>query len=109
MILVDNRGQNSGIGAVGEMTDISEGGVSYVVRISKKENARLLLGRKVRINLPAGEKPGDSASVIGDILAVRSIYAVENEYSVHVKFDEMVRKRQLQEIIRAAPRQSQGI
>lgn len=108
MVLVDGRGQNSGIGAIGELNDICEGGLSYVVRISKRENARLLLGRKVRLKLPAGEKPGESVTVTGEILAVRSVYAVENEYSIHVKFDELLKKRQMQEIIRAAPREAQA-
>lgn len=105
--LVDNRGQSIGVSAMAELSDISEGGVSYQVRISKKENARLLLGREVQVKMPAGEKPGESTLLVGDILAVRSTYAVENDYSVHVKLHAALDKRKLQEIIKAAGREAQ--
>ncbi len=100
--LIDERGQNMGISTMVELLDISIGGVAYQARISKKENARLLLGRKVQVKIPGGEKPGEFALLDGDILAVRSISPVENDYSVHVKFNTTLDKRQLQEIIRAA-------
>ncbi|MFH0780397.1 MAG: cyclic nucleotide-binding domain-containing protein [Pseudomonadota bacterium] len=102
--LVDNSGQSIGVDTMVELSDISVGGVSYQVRISKKENARLLLGRKVEMKLPTGEKPGEFALISGDILAVRSTYAVESDYSVHVKFDAALSNRKLQEIIKAAHR-----
>ena len=88
-----------------ELADISIGGLSYTVRISKKENARLLLGRKVQVKVPAGEKPGESVQIIGDILAVRSTYAVENDFSVHVRFDTKLKDRKVQEIARATQRE----
>jgi hypothetical protein len=100
--LIDNHGQSIGISTMVELLDISIGGVAYQARISKKENARLLLGRKVQVKIPGGEKPGEFALLAGDILAVRSTSPVENDYSVHVKFDATLDRRQLQEIIRAA-------
>jgi len=106
-LLVDNRGHSIGVSAMVELSDISLGGISYQVRISKKENARTLLGRKVQVRLPMGDKPGEFAMITGDILAVRSIYAVESEYSVHVKFDTILGNKKLQEIIRAASREAQ--
>lgn len=102
--LLDNSGLSIGAHAMVELSDISVGGISYQVRISKKENARLLLGRKVEMKLPIGEKTGAFALVAGDILAVRSTYAVESDYSVHVKFDVALSNRQLQEIIKAVHR-----
>jgi CRP-like cAMP-binding protein len=105
--LVDDRGQSIGVSAMAELSDISLGGVAYQVRISKKDNARLLIGRKVQVKLPAGEKLGEFSWITGDILAVRSTYAAESDYSVHVKFDASLNKRKLQEIIRAASREAQ--
>ncbi len=100
--LIDEHGQSLGISTMVELLDISIGGVAYQARISKKENARLLLGRKVQVKVPEGEKTGEFAHLDGDILAVRSISPVENDYSVHVKFETPLDRRQLQEIIRAA-------
>ncbi len=99
--LLDNSGLSIGANAMVELSDISVGGISYQVRISKKENARLLLGRKVEMKLPTGEKTREFAVVAGDILAVRSTFAAESDYSVHVKFDTVLSDRQLQEIIKA--------
>jgi CRP-like cAMP-binding protein len=106
-ILLDNRGQGIGVNAMVELSDVSLGGIAYQVRISKKENARLLLGRRVQVKLPAGEEPGGFAAITGDILAVRCTYAVESDYSVHVRFDAALENRKLQEIIRAANREAQ--
>jgi hypothetical protein len=90
-----------------ELLDISLGGISYQVRISRKEDARTLLGRKVQVRLPSGDKPGEFTIIVGDILAVRSIYAVENDYSVHVKFNVALDNGKFQEILKAASREAQ--
>lgn len=103
--LVDARGQSLGINASVELSDLSLGGISYLVRISKKDNARLLLGRKVQIKMPVGEKPGEYVHLLGDILAVRSVYAVESDYSVHVKFDQPLEAGRLRELLKAAGNQ----
>jgi CRP-like cAMP-binding protein len=100
--LLDERGQSLGINTMVELADLSLGGISYQVRISKKENARLLLGRKVQIRMPIGESPGEFELVVGDILAVRSIYAVESDYSVHVKLDTPLDGSKLGEMLKAA-------
>ncbi len=105
--LVSSRGQGIGVNNMAELANISIGGLAYRVKISKKENARLLLGRKVRIKLPAGVKPGQFDMVTGDILAVRSIQSVENEYSIHVRFDAILGKSKLEEMLAAAGREAQ--
>jgi hypothetical protein len=43
---------------------------------------------------------------IGEILAVKKIYAVEKEYSLHMKFDSLINRKQLHDIIMAMHRQS---
>lgn len=102
--LLDNHGLSVGVNAMVELFDISAGGVCYLARISRKENGRLLLGRKMRIKMPSGEKSGESLALVGDILAVKSTHAVENDYTVHLKFDKLLDEKQLEEII-AATRQ----
>jgi CRP-like cAMP-binding protein len=100
--LLDNHDQSVGVQAMVELFDISAGGISYLARISRKENARLLLGRRMRVKLPSGDKPGQSVAMVGDILAVKGAYVVENDYSVHLKFDKTLEKKQLFEIVAAA-------
>ncbi len=106
-LLVDNSGHSIGASVMVELLDISLGGISYQVRISKKEDARTLLGRKVQVRLPSGDKPGEFTMIVGDILAVRSINAVENDYSVHVKFNVALDNGKLHEILKAASREAQ--
>ena len=103
--LVDARGQSLGINATVELSDLSLGGISYLVRISKKENARLLLGRKVQVRMPTGDRPGEFMVLQGDILAVRSLYAVESDYSVHVRFDQPLVPNALRELLKASASQ----
>jgi len=103
--LVDERGQSLGINATVELSDLSLGGISYLVRISRKENARLLLGRKVQVKMPTGDIPGEFVVLQGDILAVRSLFAVESDYSMHVRFDRPLTPNALRELLKASASQ----
>jgi hypothetical protein len=82
-----------------ELCDISESGLSCLLRISVQENARLLLGNKMQLKLPRGVKSGNDITLVGDILAVKKSYAVENDYSLHIKFDSLLDRKQLQEVV----------
>ena len=106
-LLLDNSGQTTGVSSDAELFDISEGGVSYVLRSLRKENSRLILGRKVKVMLPGGKKPGQHIGTVGDILAVRETRDKKGDYSVHVKFETAVSSLQLKEILLAAQRESQ--
>ena len=75
----------------GELTDISVGGLSFEVRISKAETARLLLGR--RINVKYGFSQSIPAINIDQNGIIVGVYAYPFEdYSIHVKFDKMLDK-----------------
>jgi CRP-like cAMP-binding protein len=91
-VLIDSEGKSIGVSSTVELTDISQGGISYLQRISQKENARFMLGRKAQILLPQGLKDTDVQYVVGDVLTVKPTYAVENDYSVHVRFNEPISK-----------------
>lgn len=70
----------------GEIVDLSSGGFSFYIRISRKENARLLLGRGIKTTIPGeGRKPVECK---GQIVAVRIQPNVESDYSVHVQFSK---------------------
>lgn len=106
MTLLDNLGRSLGTNSMVELFDISEGGLSFMVRISQKENGRLLLGRKMQLKIPVEKTSGNAITFIGEILAVKKIYAVEKEYSLHMKFDSLINRKQLHDIIMAMHRQS---
>ena len=86
MALLDRDGKEVGVGAKGDLFDISAGGVAFFLRISQKKNARLLFGRKVRLAISSKT----SFSITGEIVAVRSQPVVGNEYSVHVCFSQVL-------------------
>lgn len=97
--LLDNRDRSLGTNSMAELFDISEGGLSFLLRISQKENSRLLLGRKMQLTLRLGEGGGESIILTGEILAVKKIYAVDKEYSLHMKFDNVITRKQLHDIV----------
>jgi len=84
--LLDESGSNSMRNFKGEISDISCGGLTFFIRISRKENARLLLGRGIKTSLSGSD--GEQIECVGQIVAVRFQHFVESDYSVHVKFNE---------------------
>ena len=96
VIFLDNHGITTGIRARGELADISAGGVSLFMRFSKKENSRMLLGRAVSIVFTGSEIGEDGAGTQGIVSAIKGYHAIENDYSVHIKFDEPLSNDELQ-------------
>jgi CRP-like cAMP-binding protein len=78
----------------GEMADISQGGLSFVVRITKKENSRLLLGRNIKATIPLSI--GREQHLHGTVSGVQSYDLVHSDYSVHVKFNTPLERQDLQ-------------
>src|SRR5690606_26320294 len=98
--LLDDRGRSIGTGFMAELCDISEGGLSFLLRISQKENARLLLGRKMLLQLPKGMNVVPAGiTLAGDILAVKNTSAEENDYSLHMKFDTVLDRKVLHDVL----------
>jgi len=81
----------------GEMTDISQGGLSFIVRISKKENSRLLLGRNIKSIVPVSG--AHEMNLTGQVIGVQSYDLINSEYNVHVKFDEELLRHNIQNIL----------
>lgn len=107
--LLDDKGQHTGVMPKGDLCDISSGGISFTIRLSRRSNARILLGRKVKVFLPSdGMQDGAEIGLTGDVIAVRSHIAMENEYSVHVKFDSSLDGPALKQAI-VALRRREGV
>ena len=97
---LDRLGNSTGQQAKGELVDISAGGISFFLRLSRKELSRSLIGTSVRIVLPGREAGEAAASCQGVILAVKSYRPLDNDYSVHVKFDEPISYELMQLFVR---------
>ncbi len=81
----------------GELEDISLGGLSLLIRISKRENARLFLGRRIVSFLPTGSDRDPDCR--GIIVGVTINDYVDQDYLVHVRFDRALSADDLIKII----------
>ncbi len=107
--LLDNRSRSLGTGFRVELSDISEGGLAFSANIVEKNNSRVLLGRKLQLTLPATEKDGREAALVGDIIAVKKDHTVENDYLLHMQFDTRLERKQLHDIVMRMRQDSQVI
>jgi CRP-like cAMP-binding protein len=87
--LLNRAGEPIGKAFKGVLSDISAGGLSFELRISKEETARLLLGRRISIAFNIHKNiPTQMIDKNGIIVGVYS-FPFE-DYSIHVKFDKML-------------------
>jgi CRP-like cAMP-binding protein len=99
--LLGNGGKETGLQMKGEFADISLGGLSFLLRISHKKNARILLGRNIHLQLPCAAARGKMLDIEGVLMTVRSLYSMNNEYSAHVGFKHPLTEEDLRGIIEA--------
>ena len=87
--LLNRAGEPIGKTFKGELADISVGGLSFEIRISKEDTARLLLGRRISIAFSNRKRiPPVSIEQNGTVVGVYP-FPFE-DYSMHVKFDKML-------------------
>lgn len=98
MSILGSDGSITGVSSRGPLIDISSGGLSFNLRITNKGNARLLLGRSIRMDISKGRDEAVVSSISGQIVAVRALHTVELEYSVHAQFSEKIEKNVLHSI-----------
>ncbi len=98
-LILENDGKETGIQVKGELADISSGGISFALRISQKKNARVLLGRNVRVQMSSTAIKEKLFSIEGVLVTVRSLYSMNNEYSAHVKFSNPLADDEMRGII----------
>ncbi|BCL60734.1 hypothetical protein DGMP_14270 [Desulfomarina profundi] len=96
-MLLDPYGDREQRPFTGELMDISEGGLAFVVILSKKDNAKLLLGRQVITIIPlAGQK---EIQCLGVIVGVRLFKNDVNNFSVHVRLFKKIEQSALKQLI----------
>jgi len=71
----------------GEANDISEGGLSCIARITRRKDARLLLGRRVMAFVES-EGQEEAVSIQGVVVAVQNLNSLALGRSVHIRFDD---------------------
>ena len=94
----DEQSSTYGTKFKGELVNICPGGLSCVVRISQKKNARILLGRTMALQLPSVDSSENTMTIDGDLVAIRSLYNMENEYSAHLKFSRLLTEEELNSV-----------
>ncbi len=100
--VLNDSGAPTGQVARGDLIDISQGGVAFMLRFNRKEYANELLGKRVKVQI----RPDHASSTIdriGLVKAVRCNDFVGNDYSVHLQFDEKIG---VTEVSQAAARKS---
>lgn len=107
--LIDSKGRFVGSMPKGDLSDISAGGVSFLSRLSRKENARILLGRKVQVTLPIKHDDESDLICYGQVLGIRAVSGIENEYSIHIKFDKLIENKVFDKIVYKLKRQQKNM
>jgi CRP-like cAMP-binding protein len=97
--LLNDSGNPVGNPFRARLSDISVGGLSFYIKIPKKEVARSLLGRSLNMKfiLPNGSSE-DKIDQNGTVVAVHSQHF--DDYSVHIKFDAMLSEKVVEEVER---------
>jgi hypothetical protein len=82
----------------GDVADISRGGLAFMVNISDRRTVRALLGRNVgfTVTIP-GVEPRVKLTKRGFIVAISHVPF--EGYCLHVKFDELLGLREMEEIM----------
>lgn len=99
-MLLDPYGKKGKRSFNGELIDISRAGLAFTIRIAKKDNAKLLLGRQIITTISVGGK--ELRPCTGVIVGVRIHDPDMFDFSVHVKLSKKIDDVSLQRIVEEA-------
>ncbi len=105
--VLDESGNETDNEAKGDLVDISEHGIAFSIHASRKRNAVGFFGRQLRVGISAGI-PAGVLNRDGVVRAVREMDLIGNEYSVHIRFNVPLSRRELQQILDAAEKGEKG-
>lgn len=96
-MLLDPYGKKGKRNFNGELIDISKAGLAFTIRIAKKENAKLLLGRQIitTISVDGEELTPCSGVIVGVKIHDPQMF----DFSVHVKLSKKIDDSSLQKIV----------
>jgi hypothetical protein len=96
-ILLDPFGDKKKRAFSAELFDISRQGFAFTIRISKSDNARLLLGRPIVTTIFINDEALPELN--GVIVGVRLHEPIMQDYSVHVKLSKKIDEAVLRRIV----------
>ena len=102
MALLNEDERSIGVELRGELIDLSRDGLSLLMRITRKDNARLMLGRSMQLFLPCGGDGEKTITFHGQVDAVREKNVMQMEYSIHTHFFKGLTEAQIEQITRLA-------
>ncbi len=94
--ILNSKGQPSKIPVYGVLEDVSQGGLSFTIRQSKKETARKFLGRQALLNIHPDEN-GCRAAKNGRITSVYN--QLFNNYLINFKFRKPLLPGKVMELV----------
>ncbi|SHO49080.1 cyclic nucleotide-binding domain-containing protein [Desulfopila aestuarii] len=95
--LLDEKGNEAGRVAKGDLIDISQGGLALSFHASQKKAAANLLGKKVQFSIFC-RNTEPLVSRVGIVRAIGSHDPIGNLYSMHVEFDQQLTPTELRRI-----------
>lgn len=96
---VDKEGKAGERSYRGELDNISRGGLSFFIRIVKRENRRMLFGRRLLVSL---ENEGSGYKFTGTVVAITIHDFQDHDYAVHVAFDSLVAEETIKPLLPSA-------
>ncbi|MCK5782963.1 MAG: cyclic nucleotide-binding domain-containing protein, partial [Desulfobacterales bacterium] len=96
--LLDKKEKPMGKGYKGDLSDLSAGGLSFIIKSSKKETIRMLLGRrlKIRFKLPMKHNAYHNIEQLMTVIAAQP--QVFDDYSIHLRCDTKWAQRMIEAI-----------
>ena len=79
-----------------ELIDISVSGLCLSTRISKQDKARLLLGRRVQVDLSWS---GEALLLTGSIVGVQYLDVANRDYTLHISLIEPMSRQSVQRLV----------
>lgn len=96
--LLDSSSKPLGKTYKGELSDISSGGISFLMKTSKPESIRMLLGRRLRVSFELILKDGRNIPINQDMQVIAVQAQAFDDFSVHMKFDSPLDEKLIRNI-----------
>lgn len=100
--MISAAGRPAGKPFRGELADLSVGGVAFLIRSSKEETVRLLLGRRIHIAFKIRVK-SEVTDIDRDASIIGIHYLQQNEYSLHARFEAEIDASLIEELAGPGP------
>ena len=84
----------------GELDNVSQGGLAFLLRIVNRDNRRMLFGRRLQITIVLDS---EKMTLTGTVVAVTMHDLQTRDYAIHLAFDQQINKESVQALLPTAP------